>query len=364
MVKDTQKRTVLKGMTVSELETWVSDTLGGKSYRGRQIYRWIYHKCSNQFEELTDMSKKVREELSQIAELDAIKIKSIHETTDGTKKLTFDIPRTGGVIESVYIPSEKRVTLCISSQVGCALGCTFCLTGKMGLHANLTAGEIVDQVVWSRRLYGDEPRISNIVFMGMGEPLHNYDHVVKAIRLLTDDSGLNFSHRKITVSTVGLVPAIQRVSQEDIEFGLAVSLNATTDEVRDKIMPINRKYNIETLIQTLHTFPLAKRRRITIEYVLLEGLNDTPEDARRLLKILKGLPSKVNLIPFNPHDGSPYRRPSERRVLDFQKILQNGHFNCSIRKTRGDDKMAACGQLGGGPDGIVPERKKSGHAIA
>jgi len=353
----TESKHVLKGLTLPELEAWVEEHLGEPKYRGRQLYRWLYQRWATDFEEMTDISKATRAKLEELAEPLALQLEGVHEAADGTRKIVLRVPRTGGTIETVYIPSEKRVTLCISSQVGCALGCEFCLTAKMGLHANLTAGEIVDQVIWSRRLFQAEQHISNIVFMGMGEPLHNYDNVVRASRLLIDDNGLNFSHRKITISTVGLVPAIERLGTEDFTVGLAVSLNASNDEVRDRIMPVNKRWNIETLLKTLREFPLPKRRRITIEYVLLSGVNDSDDDARRLAKLLKGLPVKVNLIPWNPHEGSEFARSPRERVLGFQSVLIDRHFNCLIRETRGDDRFAACGQLGGGPDGKVPPRR-------
>lgn len=353
MLDATDNRTVLKGLTLSELEDWVAHELNEKRYRARQLYRWMYSRWANDFEAMTDISKPLRERLAETACLDALTLDSVYAAADGTKKMVFRVPRTGGTIESVYIPSKTRVTLCISSQVGCALGCEFCLTAKMGLRANLTAGEIIDQVVWARRLFEAEQHISNIVFMGMGEPLHNYDAVVRAARMITDDNGLNFSHRKVTISTVGLVPAIERLGNEDFTVGLAVSLNASNDEVRSQIMPVNRKWNIDKLLSTLHAFPMPKRRRITIEYVMLRDVNDSDAHAVELAKLLHGLPCKVNLIPWNPHAGARFERPERDRVLSFQRILINRHFNCLIRETRGDDKMAACGQLGGGADGLV-----------
>ncbi len=354
-------RTILKGMDLPALEAWVEETLGEKRYRARQIFRWLYQRRAASFDEMTDLSATTRARLAEQAEVHALELESVYEASDGTRKIVTRVPRTGGTIETVYIPSDNRVTLCISSQVGCALGCEFCLTAKMGLHAHLTAGEIVDQVVWARRLFEHEQHISNIVFMGMGEPLHNYDNVVAAARLLLHDEGLNFSHRKVTISTVGLVPAIERLGQEDFTVGLAVSLNASNDEVRNQIMPVNRRWDIATLLETLRQFPMPKRRRITIEYVLLAGLNDSDDDALRLVKLLRGLPVKVNLIPWNPHEGSPFARPSRERVLAFQNVLIERHFNCLIRETRGDDKMAACGQLGGGPEGKVvgPKRRRA-----
>ena len=334
------------GMSLADLEQWVVDELDERPFRGRQLFGWLYSKRAESFDEMTDLTKALRARLADRAQVHALELKSIREAADGTKKLVFTVLRTGGTIESVWIPSDDRVTLCVSSQVGCALGCEFCMTAKLGLRGHLSVGEIVDQVVWARRLFEGEQRLSNIVFMGMGEPLHNFDNVVPAVRLLTDDRGLNFSHRKITISTVGLVPAIDRLGTEDIQVGLAVSLNATTDEVRSQIMPVNRRYPIASLLEALRRFPLLKRRRITIEYVMLAGVNDTDDDARRLTKLLAGLPSKINLIPFNPHKGAPFKRPDRSRVEQFQQIVQDRHFNCRVREARGDDEMAACGQLG------------------
>lgn len=340
--------TVLKGMTLPQLEEWVANHLGEKPFRARQLYRWMYVRWAEDFEEMTDLSKAFRQRLSKVAAVGALALEDVQSAKDGTKKLVFRVLRTGHGVETVYIPSESRVTLCISSQIGCALGCKFCLTATLGLKGNLTVGEIVDQVVWARRLFQAEQHISNIVFMGMGEPLHNYDNVVQAVRLLTDDNGLNFSHRKVTISTAGLVPELERLGAEDFDVGLAISLNASTDVVRNQIMPINRKHDIQALLGALRSFPLPKRRRVTIEYVLLHDVNDSEADARRLVKLLRGLPCKVNLIPFNPHAGGAYDRPPKERVLTFQQILLQGHYNCLIRETRGDDKMAACGQLGAG----------------
>ena len=239
-----------------------------------------------------------------------------------------------------------RHTLCVSSQVGCAMGCTFCWTAKMGLHRNLTAAEIVDQVVQARRLMGEvNGHIGNIVFMGMGEPLHNYDNVVRAIHIITDANGLDFSKRKITVSTSGLVTALEKLG-EDVDVNIAISLNGTTDEQRSSIMPVNDRWNIDALLDVLRRYPLEKRQRITFEYVMIEGLNDSMDDAKRLVRLLRGLPSKVNLIPFNPHPNSPFLPPSEEVVDAFRDYLVAKNLSCFRRKTRGQDEMAACGQLG------------------
>lgn len=267
-----------------------------------------------------------------------------------TVKFTMELA-DGLETESVAIPMRHRDgsvtrTLCVSSQVGCAMGCTFCWTAKMGLHRNLTVAEIVDQVVWARRLMAEHNgHIGNIVFMGMGEPLHNYDNVVRAIKILTDEFGLDFSRRKITVSTSGLVPALERFGQE-VDVSLAVSLNGTTNEQRSSIMPVNDRWSIEELMACLRAYPLEKRERITLEYVLIRDLNDSLDDARRLVKLVRGLPSKINLIPFNPHPHTPFQTPDEDVIDRFQAYLVEHNVSCFRRRTRGQDEMAACGQLG------------------
>jgi 23S rRNA (adenine2503-C2)-methyltransferase len=351
-------RTLLKGMSVAELEAWVKAALGEPGYRARQLFRWLYGRQAEDFEAMTDLSRELRGRLAELARVDALELREVFEADDGTTKLIFHVPRTGGTLESVWIPTDDRVTLCVSSQVGCALGCEFCLTAKMGLRGHLTAGEIVDQVVWAKRLFDARQRLTNVVFMGMGEPLHNYDNVVAAARLMQDDRGLNLSQRRITVSTVGLVPAIERLGADQVPVQLAVSLNATTDEVRDRIMPVNRRYPIATLIGALRRFPLPNRARITIEYVLLEGVNDTVADAERLARLLRGLRCKINLIPWNPHEGAGFKRPGPERVARFQAVLQHHNYNCLVRETRGDEKMAACGQLGGGTSGSIAPRER------
>ncbi|MBN1945420.1 MAG: 23S rRNA (adenine(2503)-C(2))-methyltransferase RlmN [Bradymonadales bacterium] len=400
---------MLKGMDLAELERWAVTELDQRPFRGRQIYRWMYQKCVNRFDQMTDIARDLRERLEQEAELDALHLEEVIEASDGTQKLLFRLARSQARIESVLIPAkdpksttfpvsgaalasaalgrslgngrygeqgkigserlpwrgggvieppkvadqEERVTLCVSSQVGCALACAFCRTGSLGFVDNLTVGEIVDQVVWARRLFAERHRISNIVFMGMGEPLNNLDHVIAAIRLITDDRGLNFSHRKVTLSTAGLVPQLERLATEQIALNLAISLNATTDELRSRIMPINRRYPLDRLLACLARFPLPKRARITIEYVLLAGINDSDQDAQRLVRLIRPLRCKVNLIPFNPFPSSPFQRPDPGRVAAFQGILQSNHFNCRIRDSRGDDQLAACGQLGGGGEGLA-----------
>jgi 23S rRNA (adenine2503-C2)-methyltransferase len=262
---------------------------------------------------------------------------------DGTRKLLFRL-LDGERIESVLIDEERRLTLCVSSQVGCALGCRFCLTGEQGYRRNLSAGEIVDQICAARRELGPEERITNLVFMGMGEPLANLQQVAKALEIITSDHGLNFSTRKVTLSTVGLVPEMLELSRL-FPIKLAVSLHAADNETRARIMPINRRYPLEELLEACRQLELPRRQRITFEYLLLAGVNDSAADAHKLAKLLKGLRAKINLIPFNEYPGSPFKRPAPNRIEDFQKILQEEHYTATVRQSRGAGIMAACGQL-------------------
>jgi 23S rRNA (adenine2503-C2)-methyltransferase len=341
-------RTPLRGLTRTQLEVFSEEVLGEKRFRGRQLFAWLHQKHAKSFDDMTDLSAKVRALLNERATLHVITPHQAFPTADGTTKLTFKL-HDGAVIESVVIPAEKRVTLCISSQVGCAINCQFCLTARMGLVRHLSASEIVEQVAWAKALWEPQHgrRISNIVFMGMGEPLHNYESVTQALRVLLAEDGMNFSRRKVTVSTSGLVPAIDRLGTEtDIRVNLAISLNATTDETRDKVMPINKKWNIEQLLGALRRYPMEARQRITFEYVMLSGVNDTFDDARRLHKMLQGIPHKVNLIPWNPFPGAPFARPEREDVDRFQRYLLDHSVNTTVRETRGLEAMAACGQLG------------------
>jgi 23S rRNA (adenine2503-C2)-methyltransferase len=272
-------------------------------------------------------------------------------------------------LQHALFPRRPKLTQCISSQVGCALDCTFCATAKLGFERQLTAGEIVDQVYRARRLVEalpeDDPtrragagRVTNLVFMGMGEPLHNYAQLIRALKVLTHPLGADFSRRRITVSTAGLVPAIEKLAAEPLQVNLAISLNASSDAVRDQLMPINRKWNIGRLIEAVRKVPLERKRRVTFEYVLLSGVNDSDEDAARLAKIIRGIPSKVNLIPWNPHPGAPYARPTDARVAAFQSLLRDRGLAVYVRRSRGDDIDAACGQLAAKapPNDLVPLR--------
>lgn len=337
-------KTDLKGLGAHEIEQWAVGQ-GLEAYRGRQIRHWLFKKLAKSFEEMTTLPKDLRASLQEKACICHIVRIETQESRDGTKKYLFKL-EDDHFIESVLIPERDHHTLCISSQAGCAMDCRFCLTAKQGLKRNLTASEIVDQVIHVKRSMNDPDRLTNIVFMGMGEPLANYDAVKKAVINLMDDGGLNFSRRKITLSTCGLVPQMKRWGQE-MNIKLAVSLNAADDNTRSLLMPINSKYSLKGLLAACKTFPLPKGERITFEYILIKGINDSDEDARNLAEGLKGIQAKINLIPLNPHQGTPMSPPSMERIRQFQDILLRRYYTAIIRKSRGSDILAACGQLSG-----------------
>jgi 23S rRNA (adenine2503-C2)-methyltransferase len=313
------------------------------AYRGAQVLSWAYRKGAPTFEEMSDLPAPLRRELAAAFHSPRLVPTRCAESSDDTRKLLFDLP--GGVqVESVIIPDFPRLTLCISSQAGCGMGCTFCATARLGLRRNLSAVEIVGQVLAARRLLRDDERLTNIVFMGMGEPLANYDSVVEAVDMLTSEWGIGISARRVTVSTVGLVPAMQRLVRET-SVHLAVSLSGTTDEQRVRLMPINRRYPLAELMRMCRELPIPQRRRITFEYVMLAGVNDSMEDAGRLVRLLHGIRSKVNLIPFNPFPDSGFRPSSPRTIDQFQKRLLVSGVAATIRRSRGRDIAAACGQL-------------------
>ena len=332
----------LKDLTPADLELWIQEA-GQPAYRARQLLKWIYAQNVEDFQEMTDVSKDFRGWLEQHARILSVMREKVLTDKDGTRKLLFRL-LDGERIESVLIDEERRLTLCVSSQVGCALGCRFCLTGEKGYRRNLSAGEIVDQICAARRELGPEERITNLVFMGMGEPLANLQQVAKALEIITSDHGLNFSTRKVTLSTVGLVPEMLELSRL-FPIKLAVSLHAADNETRSRIMPINRRYPLEELLEACRQLELPRRQRITFEYLLLAGVNDSAADAHKLAKLLKGLRAKINLIPFNEYPGSPFKRPAPNRIEDFQKILQEEHYTATVRQSRGAGIMAACGQL-------------------
>jgi 23S rRNA (adenine2503-C2)-methyltransferase len=381
----------LRDLTHAETRAWM-DTLGVEPYRGDQVFRWVHARRAGDVAAMTDLGKALRAQLAERAEVRRLAVDCEQVSRDGTRKLRLRT-RDDRMIETVLIPDgdasapdddedeetaasaqpehlqhalfpkRPKLTQCVSSQVGCALDCSFCATAQLGFGRQLTAGEIVDQVYRAQDLVAglaeDDPtrragaeRVTNLVFMGMGEPLHNYKNVVRALEILTDPAGADFSRRRITVSTAGLVPGIEKLAAETrtaLRVNLALSLNATTDDVRDVLMPINKKWNIARLLEAVRKFPLEKRRRVTFEYVLLDGVNDSDADAARLPQLLRGIPAKVNLIPWNPHtltDGNvPYRRPTEERIRAFQEALKARGLAVYVRRPRGDDIDAACGQL-------------------
>jgi 23S rRNA (adenine2503-C2)-methyltransferase len=329
--------------------------LGERPFRVRQIQRWLHQRGAATLDEMTDVPRALREELAARTTLTTLERATEQRSVDGTIKWTWRT-HDGKLVESVYMPETDRRTLCVSSQVGCAVGCTFCLTGTMGLARNLTTGEIVEQVHRAnRRLVelgegqGTRP-LTNLVFMGMGEPLANYRSLKVALDLLLAEDGPNFSHRHVTVSTSGLVPVMRRLGEET-RVKLAVSLNATTDAQRDALMPINKRWPLGELLRACREFPIRNGRRITFEYVLLGGVNDSLDDARRLADLVRGIPTKVNLIPYNENPGLGYRAPDPGRVLEFQEALAARNLTAVVRKNRGGDISAACGQLAaeGGP---------------
>jgi len=333
----------IKNLNMEELKEFVKE-LGLEPYRAKQIAQWLYKKRVKSFDEMTNLSKKARELLSQKARIDVLKTVKVEESSDGTRKYLFELP-DGNRIESVFIPEKDWNTLCVSTQVGCPAGCKFCLTAKDGFTRNLTAAEIVDQYIQVQRDVGENRRISNVVFMGMGEPLLNFDNVKKAVEIMTHKDMLDLSTRKVTVSTVGVVPGIDRMAKEMNKVKLAVSLHATTDEQREKIVPLNRKWPIGEIMKALRRYPANNNRRIMIEYVMLKGVNDSLEDARRLVKLIKGIPVKVNLIPFNPYPGAPFSPTPRDDIEKFQKVLWDHNIAAFIRDSRGQDISAACGML-------------------
>lgn len=332
----------VKDFTLPELEEWVQG-IGERSFRARQLFRHVYGRGVRSWSECSDLSRMFRVQLEHGVELDALSVLKKEQADDGTSKYLFGL-RDGHSIEAVLIPDLPRSTLCVSSQVGCALGCRFCLTGSLGFKRNLSAAEIVDQVCQVQRDLGSRSRITNIVFMGMGEPLANFDSVLRAIRVIAEPNGMAFSHRRITLSTAGLVPQLRRLGRES-PVNLAVSLHAAENELRAELMPVNRTYPLEALMAACREYPLPPRKRITFEYILLDGINDDPKQARQLVKLLHGIRAKVNLMPFNPHPGSAFRKPSEQRVLAFQEVLQNARITTHVRRSRGGEIGAACGQL-------------------
>ena len=325
---------------------------GHDAFRARQLFRWIYRRGVTDLAAMTDLSLELRSRLAKELPLTTPTLAHREVSTDGTEKFLLRLA-DGRHVESVFIPDTPSMTFCISTQVGCAMACAFCLTGKMGLVRNLTAGEIVGQVRVLAGALDMRESAFNIVLMGMGEPLHNYDQTMKALRILADPQGFALPPRRVTLSTVGLLPALERLATEPVMPNLAISLHAPNDLVRGELVPLNKKYGVSEIIAACRRFPLQKRRRITFEYVLLAGVNDSPQDARLLAKLLARVKSKVNLIPLNAAPGIPFERPSDEAVDRFAKVLADAGLLVSVRKSRGRDIRAACGQL------IVEGQKKS-----
>ena len=340
----------LLGLDRSGLESFFVDTLGEKRYRAHQVMKWIYHYFADDFDAMTDLGKTLRGKLSEVAEVRVPKAQVDQQSVDGTRKWLLSLDGANG-IETVYIPEPTRGTLCVSSQVGCGLNCRFCSTGKQGFNRNLSTAEVVGQVWHAARELGhkthQERRITNIVMMGMGEPLLNFDNVVPAMNIMRDDFGFGLANKRVTLSTAGLVPKIDQLS-DAADVSLAVSLHAPDDALRDHLVPLNRKYPIAELMAACQRYQ-AKRPRssITFEYTLMRGINDSEAQARALVKLLRKVPSKLNLIPFNPFPGTEYERSEPEVIQRFQQIVYDAGIITTLRRTRGEDIDAACGQLAG-----------------
>lgn len=345
-------RTNLLGMPRAQLEQYMV-SLGERPWRARQLFKWIYHQGETDFGRMTDIGRELRERLAAAAEIRPPEVAEEHVSADGTRKWLIRVDG-GGSVETVFIPEEGRGTLCVSSQVGCALDCSFCSTGKQGFQRDLTAAEIIGQVWLAARAFGLPKRggqrsITNVVLMGMGEPLLNFDNVVAAMDLMMDDLAYGISKRRVTLSTAGVVPALDRLAGLS-EVSLAISLHAPNDELRSRLMPVNRRYPIRTLLDSARRYMDAQpdtKRVVTVEYTLIKGVNDSVALAHELASLLRDFPCKINLIPFNPFTGSDYERPSRNAVSRFWNVLNDAGYRVTVRTTRGDDIDAACGQLVG-----------------
>ena len=335
----------IKDLSFEEFEAHLA-TLNQPAYRAKQIWQWLFQKRATSFDEMTNLSGSLRVQLADAFDISRLEILRRAESRDGTVKFLFGLA-DGQSIESVLIPETKRLTLCISTQVGCGFGCAFCATAVLGLKRNLKSSEILDQIIEAGRTLAEGQRLTHVVLMGMGEPLANYTQTVRALGVMSDtDWGLGISPRRITLSTVGLVPQVKRL-MEETRVNLAVSLHAPTDELRGRLMPVNRKYSLQQLMECCRSLPIPRRKRITFEYVLLDGVNDSEQDALGLCELLRGLRCKVNVIPFNPHPGSEFCRPMAAAVDRFQNVLHAHGIQINVRRPRGDDIQAACGQLQG-----------------
>ncbi|MFN6171246.1 MAG: 23S rRNA (adenine(2503)-C(2))-methyltransferase RlmN [Burkholderiales bacterium] len=339
----------LLGMTLPEMTAFFA-AMGEKPFRAKQVFRWIHHGGVDNFDAMTDLAKSLREKLPQVAVIQAPKLMTEQASKDGTRKWLLDVG-TGNGIEVVFIPESDRGTLCVSSQVGCALDCTFCSTGKQGFNRNLTTAEIIGQLWWANKAMGKDPKgeriVSNVVMMGMGEPLANFDNVTNAMDIMLDDHAYGLSRRRVTLSTSGVVPNLKRL-KERCPVALAVSLHAPNDARRDVLVPINQKYPLAELLATIKDYlQAAPRDFVTFEYVMLDGVNDSVQHAHELAKLVSGIECKFNLIPWNPFPDAPYARSSNNAIHRFRDVLQQAGLIVTVRKTRGDDIDAACGQLAG-----------------
>ncbi|WP_069130542.1 23S rRNA (adenine(2503)-C(2))-methyltransferase RlmN [Rhodohalobacter halophilus] len=363
---DTIKKTDLKSLTKQELSNFLAD-LGLASYRSDQVFQWLYQKGSSSFDEMTNLSKDLRSRLKEIAEIKRIKVHSKQESKDGTIKFLFELDDPNAYkVEAVMIPDfyadgvANRLTVCVSSQVGCMFGCSFCATGKMGYFRSLTHGEIVDQVQIINELTEEkfDKKITNIVYMGMGEPLHNYKAVVESARIISDPMGIDLSPRRITVSTVGLTKQIKQLADEETGVNLAISLHAADDKKRDEIMPINESLNLTKLEESVKYHFMKTEKPLTYEYLLFDEFNDTPQDAHNLVKIARWVPSKVNIIMYNNVAGVSLKRAREERLNKFMRILADHGVTATVRRSRGDDIDAGCGQL------AIREGQEKGKSLA
>lgn len=342
----------LLGMGLTSMQRFFEETLGEKRFRAIQVLKWIHQRGVDNFDDMTDVSRALRERLKEVAVIQAPEVTFKKYSKDGTRKWVMKMPG-GSAVETVFIPEDDRGTLCVSSQIGCALDCSFCSTGKQGFNRDLSSAEIIGQL-WVAARSWDEPgkkrerHVTNVVMMGMGEPLLNFDNVVEAMNLMMEDNAYGLSKRRVTVSTSGVVPAIRELAKLT-DVSMALSLHAPNDALRNELVPLNKKYGIKETLAAVNEYfdRLPDKRVCTIEYTLIDHVNDFPEQAHELVEVLKDTPNKINLIPFNPFPNSGYQRPSNNRIHRFRDILQQAGYNVTIRKTRGDDIDAACGQLVG-----------------
>ena len=342
------KRYNIKNWTRQNLREWFKKNEKNhsslKSFRADQVFNWLYQKRAESFDQMLNIGQGTREMLEDHFYISSLKVADNLKSRDGSIKFRILLD-DGNSIESVFLPHKNHNTICVSSQAGCAMGCDFCMTAKMGLIRNLDPSEIINQIFTVVKELPEEKKIRNIVFMGMGEPFHNYNNLMQALEILTDEHGFNYSHRRITVSTSGLLPKIRRFGLEKIKTNLAVSLNGVTDKVRTKLMPVNKAYNLEKLIKVCSEFPLESRKRITFEYILIRDLTDSLQDAKSLIRLLHGLKFKINLIPYNSTSGDKYNTPSPEQSRMFQKYLLDHQIIAPLRISKGQDIQGACGQL-------------------